>query len=41
LVAERRIRFVKLGGRYVRIPESAKDAFIATGVVEPVRGGAR
>lgn len=39
LIAERRIRFVKLGGRLVRIPESAKDEFIAAGVVEP-RGGA-
>lgn len=35
LVAERRIRFVKLG-RFVRIPESALHEFIAAGLVEPV-----
>ncbi len=35
LVAERRIRFVKLG-THVRIPESAVAEFIAAGVVEPV-----
>jgi excisionase family DNA binding protein len=34
LIAERRIRFVRLG-RHVRIPESALRAFIAAGVVEP------
>jgi excisionase family DNA binding protein len=42
LIAERRIRFVRVG-RYVRIPESAVAEFIAAGVVEPVqvrwRGG--
>jgi excisionase family DNA binding protein len=36
LIAERRIRFVRLG-RYVRIPESAVREFIAAGLVEPVR----
>ncbi|NVI85776.1 helix-turn-helix domain-containing protein [Actinomadura sp. BRA 177] len=35
LVAERRIRFVKLG-RFVRIPESALHDFIAAGLVEPM-----
>ncbi|MEV4251648.1 excisionase family DNA-binding protein [Spirillospora sp. NPDC049652] len=35
LVAERRIRFVKLG-RFVRIPESAAREFIAKGLVEPL-----
>jgi excisionase family DNA binding protein len=35
LIAERRIRFVRVG-RYVRIPESALREFIASGVVEPV-----
>ncbi|TMR34025.1 helix-turn-helix domain-containing protein [Actinomadura geliboluensis] len=35
LVAERRIRFVKLG-RFVRIPESALHEFIAAGLVEPM-----
>jgi excisionase family DNA binding protein len=34
LIAERRIRFVRLG-RHVRIPESALRAFITAGVVEP------
>lgn len=42
LIAERRIRFVRVG-RHVRIPESAVGEFIAAGVVEPVhvrwRGG--
>ncbi|MCM0673919.1 excisionase family DNA-binding protein [Micromonospora phytophila] len=36
LIAERRIRYVKLGGSHVRIPESALAEFIASGVVEPV-----
>jgi excisionase family DNA binding protein len=36
LIAERRIRFVRLG-RHVRIPESAVREFIAAGLVEPVR----
>ncbi|WP_243716531.1 helix-turn-helix domain-containing protein [Actinomadura sp. KC345] len=35
LVAERRIRFVKVG-RFVRIPESAIHEFIAAGLVEPM-----
>ncbi|MGH3201975.1 MAG: excisionase family DNA-binding protein [Streptosporangiaceae bacterium] len=36
LIAERRIRFVRVG-RHVRIPESALLEFIAAGVVEPVK----
>lgn len=36
LIAERRIRFVRLG-RHVRIPESALREYIEAGVVEPVR----
>jgi excisionase family DNA binding protein len=35
LVAERRIRFVRVG-RHVRIPESAVDELIRAGTVEPV-----
>jgi excisionase family DNA binding protein len=35
LIAERRIRFVRVG-RHVRIPESAVGEFIAAGVVEPI-----
>jgi excisionase family DNA binding protein len=35
LIAERRIRFVRVG-RHVRIPESALRQFVAAGVVEPV-----
>ena len=35
LIAERRIRFVRVG-RHVRIPESAINEFIAAGLVEPV-----
>ena len=35
LIAERRIRFVRVG-RHVRIPESALGEFIAAGIVEPV-----
>ncbi len=35
LIAERRIRFVRLG-RHVRIPESALAEFIAAGLVEPI-----
>lgn len=35
LVAERRIRFVKVG-RFVRIPASALEEFVAQGTVEPV-----
>ncbi len=40
LIAERRIRFVKVG-RHVRIPESALVEFVAAGVVEPVLRHAR
>lgn len=36
LIAERRIRYVKLGGHHVRIPRSALVEFIAAGTVEPV-----
>ena len=36
LVAERRIRFVKVG-RFVRIPASALEEFVAAGTVEAVR----
>ena len=40
LIAERRIRFVRLGENgkrgHVRIPESALCEFIAAGVVEPL-----
>ena len=35
LIAERRIRFVRLG-RHVRIPESALAELVASGLVEPV-----
>jgi excisionase family DNA binding protein len=35
LIAERRIRFVRVG-RHVRIPESALREFIETGTVEPI-----
>jgi excisionase family DNA binding protein len=35
LIAERRIRFVRVG-RHVRIPESALAELIAAGTVEPV-----
>ena len=35
LIAERRIRFVKLGA-HVRIPESAVRAFIEQATVEPI-----
>ena len=34
LIAERRIRFVRVG-RHVRIPESAVRELIAAGLVEP------
>jgi excisionase family DNA binding protein len=34
LIAERRIRFVRVG-RHVRIPASAVSEFIAAGMVEP------
>ena len=36
LIAERRIRFVRIG-RHVRIPESALREFIEAGLVEPVK----
>ncbi len=36
LIAERRIRYVKLGGHHVRIPETALADFIEAGTVEPV-----
>jgi excisionase family DNA binding protein len=35
LIAERRIRFTRLGRR-VRIPESSLRDFIAAGLVEPI-----
>jgi excisionase family DNA binding protein len=35
LIAERRIRFVRVG-RHVRIPESALREFIDQGTVEPI-----
>jgi len=35
LIAERRIRFVRVG-RHVRIPESALREFIEAGTVQPV-----
>jgi excisionase family DNA binding protein len=38
LIAERRIRFVRVG-RHVRIPETALREFIAAGVVEPMTVG--
>jgi excisionase family DNA binding protein len=34
LIAERRIRFVRVG-RHVRVPESAVANFVAAGMVEP------
>ena len=36
LIAERRIRFVRIG-RHVRIPESAVCELLAAGLVEPAR----
>lgn len=35
LIAERRIRFVRIG-RHVRIPASALDDFLREGTVEPI-----
>ena len=35
LIAERRIRFVRVG-RHIRIPESAVRSFIDEGTVEPL-----
>jgi len=40
LIAERRIRYVKLGGHHVRIPEDALAEFIAASTVEPMRAPA-
>jgi excisionase family DNA binding protein len=40
LIAERRIRFVRVG-RHVRIPDSAVGDFINAGLVEPARPGRR
>jgi excisionase family DNA binding protein len=40
LIAERRIRFVRVG-RQVRIPESALAELFTAGVVEPVTGHRR
>jgi excisionase family DNA binding protein len=40
LIAERRIRFVRVG-RHVRIPESALAEFISAGVVEPAGASRR
>jgi excisionase family DNA binding protein len=40
LIAERRIRFVRVG-RHVRIPVSAIQEFIDAGLVEPARPGGR
>jgi excisionase family DNA binding protein len=40
LIAERRIRFVRVG-RHVRIPESAVGDFINAGLVEPARPSRR
>jgi excisionase family DNA binding protein len=36
LIAERRIRFVRIG-RHVRIPVSALEEFVNSGTVDPVR----
>jgi len=38
LIAERRIRFVRVG-RHIRIPETALREFIEAGVVEPMTVG--
>jgi excisionase family DNA binding protein len=35
LIAEKRIRFVRLG-RHVRIPESAIKEFVEAGTVQPI-----
>ena len=40
LIAERRIRFVRVG-RHVRIPVSAVGDFISAGLVEPVHSARR
>jgi len=36
LIAERRITFIKLGDRHVRIPESAVRAYIEAGTIAPI-----
>ncbi|AZM47508.1 DNA-binding protein [Streptomyces sp. WAC 06738] len=36
LIAERRIRYVKVG-RHVRVPESALRAYVDANTVEPIR----
>ncbi|MGI5138360.1 MULTISPECIES: excisionase family DNA-binding protein [unclassified Streptomyces] len=36
LIEERRIRYVKVG-RYVRIPQSSVDEYLAARTVEPIR----
>jgi excisionase family DNA binding protein len=38
LIAERRIRFVRIG-RYVRIPESAITEYVKANTVEPIVRG--
>lgn len=38
LIAERRIRFVRVG-RHVRIPESAIEEFVRKATVQPVQYG--
>ena len=40
LIAERRIRFVRIG-RHVRIPESALRELITAGLVEPMKSPRR
>jgi excisionase family DNA binding protein len=40
LIAERRIRFVRIG-RHVRIPESALRELIRAGLVEPMKSPRR
>jgi excisionase family DNA binding protein len=40
LIAERRIRFVRVG-RHVRIPASAVGEFVEAGLVEPTSPGGR
>jgi excisionase family DNA binding protein len=40
LIAERRIRFVRIG-RHVRIPESALRELITAGLVEPMKSSRR
>jgi excisionase family DNA binding protein len=40
LIAERRIRFVRVG-RHVRIPASAIGDFVAAGIVEPTTARSR